>query len=315
MTNQKINMLKKNFIIGLFLLFAPSLMAQKVFDNSKNFDIFHNYTRWGIQIDGLGYLPAKIDYPNKFSFDSQLSLGYKFGVVYNISLTNNFGFKAGALLGQAPAINTYFLLDKNEIGTNQNYEHKKGAVYSPFLSNFSFPLLFEYRNFSIDRYILNFDAGIQIQRTGATELTDSYKDYYQTSVANKGNWDFDLILKAGWYYQFTRLMLQTNLVYKHRFVDQYVGTYSFQNLNNSPDINGQYIQTGDYIGLSFDFYFHKRSRDVAMGCRADTQSAKVKKRQRAAQKAKEKKQKNQEKLRKKKAKQMRKKAKKKWIFW
>jgi len=308
-------MFKTLIFIGSFILFSSSIVAQKVFDNSKDFDIFHNYTRWGIQVDALGFLPADIDYPYQFSFDSQLSFGYKFGVIYNISFTNNFGFKAGALLGQDPAINTYFVLDKEEIGTTSDYEHNNGPVYSSFFSNFSFPLLFEYRNFSIDRYILNFDAGIQIQRTGAATLTESYQDYYQTTVYNKGSWNFDLILKTGWYYQFSRLMLQTNIVYKHRFVDQYVGAYSFQNLNNSPDINGYYIQKGDYIGLSFDFYFRKKSRDVAMGCRANTHSAQVKKRQRAAQKAKEKKAKKQEKERKKKEKEMRKKAKKKWIFW
>ncbi len=306
----------KRLIFSLLLFVVLDLNAQQLFTNSKSFDIFRNYTRWGIQLDALAYFPADIDNPDKFSFQSQLAVGYKFGLVYNLSFTDNFGFRVGALTGQAPAINTYFILKTTDTGAENDYFHKKGAKYSALFGNFSFPLLFEYRNFSIDRYILNFDAGIQIERTAAATINEVYDTYYVTSVSNNGSWDFDLVLKIGWYYQFKRLMMQTNLVYKHRFVNQYEGGYGFYNLNSDPPaISGTYLQRGDYIGLSFDFFFHKRAREVDMGCRANTQSQQVKKRQQAAQKAKEKARKRQEKIKKKKAKKMRKKAKKKWIFW
>ena len=306
-------MIKQYFLIS-FLFLATSINAQKLFNNSKDFDLFHSYTKWGVQLEGLLYFPAEIDPANNYSFYGQFGIGYKFGLVYNFNFTNRFGLHIGALAGQVPAINTYFLLKKDDINASSDYQHKKGASYSPIF-NYSFPILFEYRNFSIDRYTLSFDGGIQIERTSGATITENYKNYYQTTVSNPGSWDIDLVFKAGWYFQFKPVMVQTSVVYKHRLVDQYVGAYSFNNLNNSTPITGKYIQKGNYIGLSFDFYFHRRAREVEMGCRANTQSAQVKKRQERARKEKEKIRKRQDKIRKKKAKQMRKKAKKKWIFW
>ncbi len=310
---QNNNLLKKYLFLSI-IIFSNQLFAQKLFENNKDFDIFRNYTRWGIQLDGLAYFPATIDNPEHFSFQSQYGIGYQFGAVYNFSINNHFGLRVGALAGQMPAINTYFILDKNDLGTGQDYEHKTWPSYSPVF-NFSFPILFEYRNFSIDRYILSLNAGIHIDYTSGTTIRDTYQNYYQTTVNNPGGWDIDLVGKLGWYFQFKPLMLQTSIVYKHRLKDQYTGYYSFDNLQNSPAISGKYIQKGDYIGLSFDFYFHKRAREVEMGCRANTQSKQVKKRQERARREKEKARKRQEKMKKKKAKKMRKKAQKKWIFW
>ena len=307
-------MMLKNLFFALFIVISGQLSAQKLFDNGKDFDIFHNYTNWGIQLDALAYFPAQVDAINQFSFQSQYALGYKFGLVYNFNLTNHFGLRIGALAGQVPAINTYFVLDQNDINASKDYQHQNWPSYSPIF-NFSFPVLFEYRNFSIDRYILSLNGGIQIERTTGAIITDQYQNYYQTSVSNPGSWDIDLIAKAGWYFQFRRLMLQTSVVYKYRMVDQYTGTFVFKNLQNSAPVSGKYIQKGDYVGLSFDFYFHKRAREVEMGCRANTQSAQVKRRQERARREKEKIRKRQEKIKRKHAKKMRKKAKKKWIFW
>jgi hypothetical protein len=306
----------KRLIFIIIILFSLQINAQKFFNRSKSYDIFHKYTRWGIQLDGLGYFPAKYDDPTKFSFQSSMSLGYKFGLVYNISFHDNFGFRVGALTGQTPAINTYFVLKTTDTGASEDYYHKQPARYSSLFTNFSFPLLFEYRNFTIDRYIINFNEGIQVERTGKAIITEVYDDKYVTTVMNNGSWDFDLVLRLGWYYQFKPIMMQTNLVYKHRFVNQYDGNYLFNNLISDPaTLQGKYNFTGDYIGLSFDFFFRKHVREVEANCRTNTQSQQVKKRQKAAQKAKEKARKRNEKMQKKKAKKMRKKAKKKWIFW
>ena len=304
-------MFRKLIFIILILSNANSF-SQKLFSNSNDFDLFHSYTRWGVQLDGLAYFPATYTDFNQYSFQSQYAVGYKFGLVYNINLSNRFGFKIGALAGQVPAINTYFIFDKADIGTSQDYVHKNWPSYSPIF-NFSFPVLFEYRNFSIERYTLSFAAGMQIERTSAATITDVYKNYYVTSVTNPGSWDVDLIFKAGWYFQFKPLMLQTSVVYKYRFKDQYTGFYQFDLPSNPPAHRGTYIQKGDYIGLSFDFYFHRRAREVDMGCRANTQSKQVRKRQKRQQREKEKIRKRIEKMKKKN--RAGKKKKRKWIFW
>jgi len=300
----------KKIVLGILLTFSAQTFSQRLFTNDKSFDIFHNYTRWGVQIDGLLYFPADYDDPTQYSFQSQLALGYNFGLVYNFSLSNHIGFRVGALTGQTPAINTYFVLKKDDVNADFDYFHKKGARYNPFFSNFSFPLLLEYRNFSIDRYILNFDAGAQIQRTGSKIIVENYNQYYHAEVANPGSWDVDLIFKMGWYYQFKALMMQTNLVYKHRLVNQYEGIYAFTHIKSHPDVTGMYIQKGDYIGLSFDFFFHKRSRDVDMGCRTNTNSKQVERRRRISERAKNKIRKRQEKIKKKRAKKLKKSSKK-----
>ncbi len=310
----KYNYLKISLLIISFVSASYQINAQKLFDNSKDFDIFRNYTRWGIQLDALAYFPAEFDDPKQFSFQSQYGVGYHFGAVYNFNLNNHFGFQVGALAGQVAAINTYFVLDKDDINADQDYEHKNWPSYSPIF-NFSFPVLLEYRNFTIDRYIISVDGGIQVSYTTGATITDAYKNYYQTTVNNPGSWDIDLVAKLGWYFQFKPLMLQTSITYKHRLNDQYTGSYRFENLKNPAPVSGKFVQKGDYIGLSFDFYFHRRAREVEMGCRANTQSAQVKKRQAKAQREKEKARKRQEKIKKKKAKKMREKARKKWIFW
>ena len=299
-------MLKK-IAIALFFL-SINAQAQKMFDSGKDFDIFHSYTKWGVQVEGLGYFPAQITPTNDNAFKSQMGIGYKLGLVYNVNLSNHFGIRLGALAGKVPAINTYFVLNHSDLNTTNDYFHKKWAKYSPF--NFSFPVLLEYRNFSLNRFILSFDAGIQVERTSSAVITETYDKYYTTVVANPGSWDVDLLARAGWYFQFKRLMTQTSIVYKHRLNDQYVGTYAFTNLKNDHNASGIYVQKGDYIGLSFDFYFHRRAREVDMGCRANTQSQQVKKRQKRQEKERAKIRKRQE--------RMKRKSKRKkhwWQFW
>ncbi len=306
-------MLKKIFLISLFFIVSGTY-AQRLFSNSRSFDLFNGYTKWGLQLDGLLYFPAEIDKTNNFSFHSQFGIGYKFGAVYNLNASDHFGFRFGLLAGQVPAINTYFVLDKDEINAGSDYQYKKGSSYSPIF-NFSIPILFEYRNFLINRYTISLDAGIQIELTKGATISETYENYYHTTVANPGSWDVDLVIKGGWYFQFKPVMVQTSVVYKHRFVDQYQGTYTFENLKNTPDFSGKYTQKGDYIGLSFNFFFHRQGREVDLGCRGTVHSRLVRKRQERIFKEKEKIRRRQEKIKRKRAKKMRKKAKKRWIFW
>ena len=306
-------MLNKILLFSIFLMIG-STYAQRLFSNSRSFDLYNGYTKWGIQIDGLLYFPAEIDQTNNFSFRSQFGIGYKFGAVYNLNASNHFGFRFGVLAGQVPALNTYFVIDKDEINASDNYQHKKGSSYSPVF-NFSIPILFEYRNFLINRYTLSLDAGIQIELTKGTTISESYKNFYSTSVSNPGSWDVDLVVKAGWYFQFKPVMVQTSVVYKYRFINQYTGAYAFTNLKNTPDFSGKFNQKGDYIGLSFDFFFHRQGREVDLGCRGTVHSKLVRKRQERMSKEKEKIRKRQEKLKRKRARKIRKKSKKKsWIF-
>jgi hypothetical protein len=298
-------MIKKIFFTLLILLSINSY-SQKLFDNDRSYDIFHNYTHWGVQLEPLLFFPADYGGSPANSFQSQVGFGYKAGLIYNLSLSNRIGFRFGAMIGQVPAMNTYFMLSHTETGESTDYFHKKGAVYSPL--NYSIPLMLEYRMFMIDRYILNLSAGIQVERTSSALLTENYKTYYRSFLANPGSWDLDMVIKAGWYFQFRKaLMLQTNLVYKHRFNSQYEGEYAFENLSSNNSA-GTVIQQGDYIGLSFTFHFYRRTRTIEASCRTNQQSQKVRKRQKAAERAKEKAKKRQEKMRKKKAKQMRKRA-------
>jgi len=293
----------KYFLFVLFIT-TSTLSAQKLFYNNKDFNIFNNYTKLGVQLDGLAYFPAKFDNTELFSLKSQYAIGYKFGLVYNINFSNHFGFRVGVLAGQAPAIRNYFVIDKKYINTNNDYEHKNWGKFGPIF-NYSVPLLLEYRNFSFERFIISLNAGVQVERTMSANITDSYKRYYYTKASNPGSIDIDLVFKAGSYFQFKPLMLQVSIVYKHRLKDQYVGSYYFKVKNefndsyifqNAPNVNGKYIQRGDYIGLSFDFFFHKQAREVEMNCRTNTHSSQVKKRQREVQKAIEKARKRQEKI-------------------
>jgi len=305
--------MKKYILILLLILLSFNIHAQRMFSHDKSYDIFYNYTNWGIQLDALTYFPANLSGEQTNSYKTQYGIGWKAGLVYNLNFSNHFAFRLGALAGQVPAFNTYFILQKNDIKTTDDYYHRKGARYSPI--NFSIPLLFEYRNFSIDRYIMSFDAGVQIERTSSANITETYKNFYFTNINNSGSWDFDLVLKAGWYYQFKPIMMQTSIVYKYRFNNQYEGIYAFTNLqDNNHNSTGKIIQKGNYLGISFNFYFRNNNREVAAGCRANTQSSQVIKRQKAKERAKRKIKKRQDKIQRKKAKKLRKKS-KKWWFW
>ena len=306
MTNYQFIMSNFKKILLLIFIFNFSVGKAQFFDNDRSFDIFHSYTKWGVQVDGLAYLPATISgKKGDLSFQTQIGLSYKAGLVYNFNIVHHFGIRIGALLGQAPAINTFFLLKKQYINSDKDYANKKGARYSPL--NFSFPILFEYRNFSIYRYIINVSAGIQIQRTSPATIIENYDNYYTTTVNNPGTWSFDPVFKVGWYYQFPRVMMQTNVVYKYRLVNQYEGFYNFRNLNNDPpNYSGTYVLKGNYIGLSLDFFFHKQTREVEAGCRTNQQSKQVHKRQKAQERAKRRQEKKIKKALKKKAKRMKK---------
>ncbi len=297
----------KKIALVLLILISINTQAQRLFDNDRSYDIFHNYTHWGIQLEPLLFFPADYAGTPATGFKSQVGFGYKAGLIYNMSLSNRIGFRFGAMLGQVPAMNTYFMLSTSETGESTDYFHKEGAVYSGL--NYSIPIMFEYRMFMFDRYVTNLSAGIQVERTSPATISEQYKQYYQGLMANPGSWDIDLVVKAGWYFQFRKvLMLQTNLVYKHRFNNQYEGTYNFSNLSESNNNTDSFIQKGDYIGLSFTFHFYRRTRTIEASCRTNQQSQKVRKRQKAAERSKRKTEKRQAKMRKKKAKKMQRKA-------
>jgi len=316
----------KKIVFSIFLFINIQVFAQGFISNKNNSDVFYNYTHWGIQVDGLMYSPAEVDNFNKFFFESQHANGYKFGLVYNLSFNKNFGFRTGLFIGQMPVIKTELIIPGKAINLNTDYHHT-GSIYNSLFSNFSIPLLFEYRNYTFNRFILNLDAGIHIDKTSNKIYSDIYQDHYITQVSHAGTFDMNLVLKLGWYYQFKPIMLQTNLVYKHHLNNQYEGSYTFTNIKVEhaninqcciPYANGSYIQKGDYIGLSLTFYFYKENRTVNMGCRTKTQSKEAEKREAKViikkDKDKIKRLKKLEKERKKKAKKLRRKAKRKGIF-
>ena len=306
---------QKTAIYSLFALLLVAFSSEaQYFKTQKSYDIFANYTRFGFQVDGLAYMPASIaEAPQGTSFKSQWSLGYKAGVVYNFRIVPNFGFRIGALIGQTPAINTYFKLDASRTGESQDYIHTKGAIYSAL--SFSFPLLAEYRNYTFEPFVTSLAAGIQVQRTGPAVLTETYGDFYQTTVANSGSWDFDFILKAGVYLQFSRFMLQPGIVYKYRLQDQYTGTYTFKNLQN-PNLSndtGSYIFKGNYIGLSLNVYLFRLQRKASSNCPGTVHSKAVMKRKRDQEREQRKLEKKKRKAFKKKKKRMEKARKNKYF--
>ncbi len=310
----KQSFMQKTFFLLLLLIGLPFPGQSQYFKNQNAYDVFGNYTRFGLQLDALVFSPAETGpAPEGTSFKSQSSLGYKAGVVYNFRVVPNFGFRIGALIGQTPAINTYFELDADRTGEDQSYTNNQGAIYSSL--SFAFPLLAEYRNFSFDSFVTSLTAGIQIQRTGANVYTETYGDYYQTIVSNNGSWDMDLIFKAGVYLQFSRFMLHPNIVYKYRLQDQYTGTYTFTDLQN-PDLNDyqqSYKVSGNYVGLSLELYLFSSRSQSPNKCNGNVHSKEVIKRQRAKEKEKRKKEKIKKKALKKKKKEIRKKAKEKYF--
>jgi len=146
--------------------------------------------------------------------------------------------------------------------------------------------LAEYRNFALDPVVTFLAAGFQVQQTPAQSFTEIYGDYYQLQVSNPGSWDIDFVLKAGVYLQFNRFMLQPGLVYKYRLQDQYTGTYTFTNLQNPvvDNYTGTFVQTGNYIGLSLDFYIFTPNRQVSAACAGKVHSKEVIKRKKAQEK-------------------------------
>jgi len=233
--------MKRIIAILLFIIISYQASAQRMFDNDRSYNIFRNYTHWGVQVEPLLFFPATFSPQPTNNFKSQYGLGYKAGLIYNLSLSNHLGFRFGALLGQVPVFNTYFVLNKNEISENMDYFHKKGAIYSPL--NYSIPIMIEYRMFMIERYVLNLSAGTQIEYVSNANLQEAYKQYYLTRMPAVSSWNFDLVVKAGWYFQFKKaLMLQTNIVYKYRFNNQYTGSYYFDKLNAANNSKGSVIQ-------------------------------------------------------------------------
>ncbi len=53
-------------------------------------------------------------------------------------------------------------------------------------------------------------------------------------------------------------MLQASVIYNKSFKSYRTGTYTFMNLQQSPDVTGTIDQSGDYLGVSLTFYFKKK---------------------------------------------------------
>lgn len=272
MLNNKI--LKTMMSIVLIIVYSFNSSSQECVDMPNPFEVFTNYGKWSFNITPVVYKKASItkDYGNTELVNKPM-YSFQIGAKRNFFRTKKWGFNVGIFLGYIPSRNISFSLDKEDFAEIfGGFEEESGNQLS---HRYLFiPLNVEYKKKIAKSMYFNVNAGINFNliRDSTNEynyriITEEMGEIIEVReifISYQNTLDqfiqFGGTLSAGFYFPFKNWMLQTNIIYNKNFQNLWEGEYQFGNLFVSEPTRGDYIVSGDYLGLSTTFYFKKRTK-------------------------------------------------------
>jgi len=240
-------------------------------NNSKEFEVFNNYGKWGYSLTPILYNKASItkDFGETI-LENKATLSFEIGVNYHFWRAKRWSLNTGINLNLLPAQNASFSLRKEDVHDSFNGFQEKVKSYGHL--NFSFPINAEFKMPINNNKFFNINTGvsfyymltrrrnesiISLVNTGINETREVF-GIYQVTQDNK--LQISAIFSAGLYIILKNYMIQTNLVYNKSFQNLWEGEYQFGNLLVSEPTRGNYTVSGDFIGISTTVYFKKRQK-------------------------------------------------------
>lgn len=258
--------MKNTFLfIALLLMMSPALLAQ------NPTDFFKDYGKLSFQFGPSKYVGSKTsELPNTLRYKFRDYIAPQFGFYYDVYQTNHFNFKIGLTALLTREIEEIFIDNREIENVNRDiwlYSELNGDIDS---WRFSLPLQSEYiisttfAKFSLNAaFIIGYQQEFGVAESkleiGATpeSIPTTLEAVYSRSTAP---WYFNTQFGLGMYFPFNKWMLRTNVFYNLALQDLYTGTFRFTNLDQSPDINGNFKFRGHSFGIEFGIYLAKKSK-------------------------------------------------------
>ena len=244
--------------LGLIAVLNTEKMSAQ---NPEN--LYKNYHKWGLIVQYNIFDAANITPTNNPNVNYELYKNKLFalGIAYNFYQYKNWNLKAelqlqwyghhdGLTILEPENIADFNYLDETTIS------HDKMG-YLPLTAQYVF---LNKKKFSLSiggglgltyywHYDVSGSSGLAINDTVVFEAFER-EDYPLFYFSNH--------LQTSVYFKSKSFMIQTSLIYKKSYSSFETGTYEFKNLKSSPDINGEFNQSGDFLGISLTFYPKKK---------------------------------------------------------
>jgi hypothetical protein len=249
--------------IAFLLMMSPFISAQ------NPTDFFKDYGKLSFQFGPSKYVGSKTsELPNTLRYKFRDYIAPQFGFYYDVYQTNHFNFKIGLTALLTREIEEFYV-NSDELPNFNGDIFFTTETSSDGMFRFNLPLSTEYivnTSFSKLSFNLGFIIGYQ-REYGVTESGFEFGASPEAipttleSVYSRSNspWYFNTQFGLGMYFPFNKWMLRTNVFYNLALQDLYTGTFRFTNLDQSPDINGNFNFRGHSFGIEFGIYLAKKS--------------------------------------------------------
>lgn len=251
--------------IPIFTLFFTTA----VFCQKQSFPEFLEYKKVGYTFSPVFARPAQFTHilgnvEINGNWTPTLSLGWNWAP----KADREISFRYGVHLNVLPIFNLSYSLPDGDLPgfddfflDNRNY----GPLY------LSIPLQVELKKQLGSRLYYSAMGGVNIAwipegsvEVGAgaviDELNEEREFFELRSRTRKFPLYPNLRLSMGLYFMWSKLLLQTNVVYQKSIPNYFTGEYLFDNLEISERTEGDYSFSGDFVGLEFIFFFKKSKK-------------------------------------------------------
>lgn len=258
--------LKMSAIALIFFTNIISVIAQGSSVKNK-FPEFASYKTFGWNFSPLLYRAANFDTTiGTIQIEGKATPSITFGFTKVIHPEREFNFRYGLLFNLLPLEHYTINIGDGEV-PGFTGDATTFKTYGTFL--FSIPLQIELKKQLERNLYFSMMAGVNITLLRPGSVTSS-KSYYieeldqirqvfaLQALTRETSIYPNLILSPGLYYLTNRILIQTSIIYQKAIPNYFTGEYLQDNLEISERAEGQYSLSGDYIGLSFNFFFKKK---------------------------------------------------------
>ena len=248
------NLRKAAKLWSLVVFLSTSLSAQ-------NIDVFEKYHKLGLVFQYNNFEAANVaptNNNNNINYQIFKSKVFALGIAYNFHQYKNWNFKAELQLQWFGNNDGITILESENIAnidyiSSSSTEHDKMGYL---------PVTAEYMLFKTDSFSFGIGVGIGLTYYWHYDLSGSsglaINDVVLFEAFQREDYPlfyFSNHIQASMYFRLKSFMLQASVVYKKNLGDAFTeGHYEFKNLKQSPDIRGDFEQSGDFLGLSLTIY-------------------------------------------------------------
>ncbi|PIX08247.1 MAG: hypothetical protein COZ75_13035 [Flavobacteriaceae bacterium CG_4_8_14_3_um_filter_34_10] len=263
-----LNFKKANFIFAFFFsLISFSQEKKQIF-----YPEFEGFKKIGFFIAPVMYQKASIDRKfGEYEIINKNILSFSFGFEYVKNHTKEWTFRSGLRFDLVPFYNIEFVIPNFDLDGFGGMNLEDDNLRNVSKINITIPLLYEVKKQMGENVFFSAYSGfnMMLMQPGRFELGYHYAP---DSNPNEGIQVFGLygeatnptiiypnfVISPGFYFVFNKSIMQLNIMYQKALVKHFKGEYQFGNLEVSPPSRGDYILSGNYLGMSLTMFLKKK---------------------------------------------------------